>query len=492
MKKKELKIKMFSRFIVVLAISSFIYADSPYHSIKQDIKIKEAINLIKVWLDAQKDYEEIPGISMAIVHDQELLYSGGFGFSNPSKKIPANSKTIYSICSISKLFTSIAILQLRDKQKLQLRDPLKNHLPWFNINNAYAYYGQASVQSILTHSSGLPRESDYPYWSSPDFPFPSSQQIKDKLSSQNTLYPANKYFQYSNLGLTLAGEIVSEVSGLNFDTYISKFILGPLKMKNTRTYMPKNLYGKKLAIGHTAKNRKGGRSIVPLFDPQDISPAAGFSSSVEDLAKFASWQFRILQNKKDKVLEPNTLREMYRVHWLDDDWDPAWGLGFAVWRENEKKFVGHGGNCPGYRSSFIIQPDSKISAIFMANANGLNAGSYTSNIYKIISPAVEAALDSNSSDTILDSKFEKYIGSYLSLPWWGEIAIFPWEGGLAAIYLPTEKPTDDIIRLKHIKENTFKRIRKDGELGEAYVFDTDSEGIVTRLKMHSNHYPKFK
>ena len=105
MKKKELKIKMFSRFIVVLAISSFIYADSPYHSIKQDIKIKEAINLIKVWLDAQKDYEEIPGISMAIVHDQELLYSGGFGFSNPSKKIPANSKTINSICSISKLFT---------------------------------------------------------------------------------------------------------------------------------------------------------------------------------------------------------------------------------------------------------------------------------------------------------------------------------------------------------------------------------------------------
>lgn len=483
---------MLNYLITILVISSIGYSDSIYHSIKKDTKVKEAINLIEVWLDAQKDYEEIPGISMAIVHNQELLYSGGFGFSNPSKKTPANSKTIYSICSISKLFTSIAILQLRDRQKLQLRDPLKNHLPWFNINNKYTKYGEASIQSILTHSSGLPRESDYPYWSGPDFPFPSTQQIKDKLGSQNTLYPANKYFQYSNLGLTLAGEIVSEVSGLNFDTYISKFILKPLKMKNTRTYMPKNIYGKKLAIGHTSKNRKGGRSIVPLFDPQDVSPAAGFSSSVEDLAKFASWQFRKLENKKDNILESNTLREMHRVHWLDEDWDPAWGLGFAVWRENEKKFVGHGGNCPGYRSSFIIQPDSKISTIFMANANGLDAGSYASNIYKIISPAVEFALDSNSYQKILDPKFEKYIGSYLTLPWWGEIAIFPWEGGLAAIDLPTEKPMDDIIRLKHIKKNTFKRIRKDGELGETFIFDTDSEGMVIRLAMHSNHYPKFK
>ena len=476
----------------MLLILSLSYPDSQKSSIKKDLKILEALNLIKIWLDAQKDYEEIPGISVAIVHDQELLWSEGFGLSNPSKNTPATSKTIYSICSISKLFTSIAILQLRDRQKLRLRDPIKKHLSWFNINNIYADYGEATIQGILTHSSGLPRESDHPYWTSPDFPFPKSQEIKNKLGSQNTLYPADKYFQYSNLGLTIAGEIVSEVSGQKFDNYISKYILGPLKMRNTRTYMPKNIHGKKLAIGHTAKNRNGSRSIVPIFDPQDVSPAAGFSSNVEDIAKFAMWQFRKLENKKDNILDPNTLREMHRVHWLDEDWDPAWGLGFAVWRENEMKFVGHGGNCPGYRSSFIMQPDSKISTIFMANANGIDAGAFTNNIFKIISPAVSTALDTTYDQKILDSNFEKYIGSYLALPWWGEMAVFSWEGDLAVVYLPTRTPVDDIMRLKHIKENTFKRIRKNGELGETFVFDIDSNGSVTQLIRHNNYYPKIK
>ena len=119
----------------MLLILSLSYPDSQKSSIKKDLKILEALNLIKIWLDAQKDYEEIPGISVAIVHDQELLWSEGFGLSNPSKNTPATSKTIYSICSISKLFTSIAILQLRDKQKLHLKDPVKKHLPWFNISN---------------------------------------------------------------------------------------------------------------------------------------------------------------------------------------------------------------------------------------------------------------------------------------------------------------------------------------------------------------------
>ena len=483
---------MLKYFLSPLLILSLSIGADPNYSIKNNHKVKDAINLIQVWMDAQKDYEEIPGISMAIVHDQELLWSGGFGFSNPSKKTPANSKTIYSICSISKLFTSIAILQLREQEKLRLSDPINKHLAWYNINNIHADYGKATIKGILTHSSGLPRESDYPYWTGPDFPFPNREEIQKKLSSQNTLYPADKYFQYSNLGLTLAGEIVSEISGLKFDNYVSKFILNPLKMRDTRTYMPKNIYGKKLAIGHTAKNRNGTRSPVPLFDAQDISPAAGFSSTVDDLAKFASWQFRQLENKENDILESNTLREMHRVHWLDDDWDPAWGLGFAIWRKNGKKFVGHGGSCPGYRSSFILQPDSKISTIFMTNTSGVDAGSYTNNIFEIIAPAVAAASDTNSIEKFLDPVFEKYIGAYLELPWWGELAIFPWEGELAALYLPAQNPMEDLMKLKHIEGNTFKRIRKDGKMGEEIIFDTNADGIVTRLWRHSNYNPKIR
>ena len=480
------------RWIVFAIILSLTYGNISETSIAENTRVKEAVTFIQVWLDAQRDYEGIPGLSMAIVYDQELLWSGGFGFSNPAKKNPITSKTIHSICSISKLFTSIAIMQLRDKGKLSLNDPIKKYLPWFNIENTFPGKGDATIKGILTHSSGLPRESDYPYWTGPDFLFPSSKNIQKKLGKQKTLYPADKYFQYSNLGLSLAGEIVAAISHMDFDTYIKINIIQPLKMRDTRTFMPKNMHGKKLAIGHNARNRNGERLPLPLFDAHGIGPAAGFSSTVEDLAKFGSWQFRLLEQGGNEILNANTLREMHRVHWLDDDWDPAWGLGVRIWRNNEKKFVGHGGSCPGYRSSFILQPDSKIAVAFMSNASGVDVGSFTEKSYQIINIAVDSALDSATIDKPLDPKFEKYLGSYLELPWWGELAIIAWEGQLAGVYLPAEDPLKDLMKLRHIKDNTFRRIRNDKTLGEEITFETDKKGAVTRLWRHSNYAPKVR
>tara|TARA_B100001765_G_C19504472_1_gene341675 strand:+ start:801 stop:2249 length:1449 start_codon:yes stop_codon:yes gene_type:complete len=473
-------------------ILSLTYGSISGESISENARVGEAIRFIQVWLDAQRDYEGIPGISIALVHDQELLWSGGFGFSNPDKRNPTTSRTIHSICSISKLFTSIAIMQLRDKGELSLNDPIKKHLPWFNIENTYPEKGDVTIEGILTHSSGLPRESDHPYWTGPDFTFPSSENIQNKLGKQKTLYPANRYFQYSNLGLTLAGEIITAISGMDFDTYIKRNIIQPLKMRDTRTFMPKNMHGKKLAIGHNARDRSGKRTPLKLFDAKGIGPAAGFSSTVDDLSKFGSWQFRLLEQGGNEILNANTLREMHRVHWLDDDWDPAWGLGFAIWRKNEKKFVGHGGSCPGYRSSFILQPDSKIAVAFMSNASGVDVGSFAEMAYQIINTAIDAALDMVNIEEPLDPRFERYLGSYLELPWWGELAIIAWEGQLAGVYLPAKDPLKDLMKLRHIEGNTFRRVRNNGTLGEEIIFETDNKGTINKLWRHSNYAPKIR
>ena len=200
-------------FISLLLCSNFLLPGE----IKNHYQVKEAIALFEIWLEAQRDYYQLPGLTMAVVYDQETIWSGGYGYANPFKQISSSKTTIHSICSISKLFTAIAVMQLRDQGKLRIDDPLSKHLPWFNIENTYPEWGMATIRNILTHSSGLPRESDYPYWTGPDFPFPSSEKIVKKLSNQETLYPADKYFQYSNLGLSLAGEVVAAVSGVPFN-----------------------------------------------------------------------------------------------------------------------------------------------------------------------------------------------------------------------------------------------------------------------------------
>ncbi|MDH3457392.1 MAG: beta-lactamase family protein, partial [Gemmatimonadota bacterium] len=183
-------------------------------------RVREALHLLETWVDAQRAYEEIPGISMAVVHDQELVWSGGFGLAVPARNAPATPQTMYSICSISKLFTAIGVMQLRDRGKLRLDDPVTSHLPWFQIGDAYPDATPATIEGILTHSSGLPRESDYPYWSPPDFPFPTREQIRQRVGAQQELYPGATFYQYSNLGLAAAGEIVAAASGEDYDEYI--------------------------------------------------------------------------------------------------------------------------------------------------------------------------------------------------------------------------------------------------------------------------------
>src|SRR5687768_3191969 len=96
----------------------------------------QALELARLWLDAQRAYEAVPGMSAAIVNDQKLLWSGGSGQAEPAAGRAATADTLYSICSVSKLFTSVAVMQLRDEGKLALDDPLAKHLPWFTMKPA--------------------------------------------------------------------------------------------------------------------------------------------------------------------------------------------------------------------------------------------------------------------------------------------------------------------------------------------------------------------
>lgn len=337
----------------------------------------------------------------------------------------------------------------------------------------------------------MPRESDFPYWSGPDFEFPTPEQIVARIGEQETLYPGDTYFQYSNLGLTLAGVVVAEVSEQSYDDYVRANILDPLGLKDTRSELPEDRWGDQLAIGYGALNRDGTRPRVPFFQARGIAPAAGFSSTVEDLSRFASWQLRLLDGKGgEDILSANTLREMHRVQFMDPEWETSRGLGFAVSRSNDKTFVGHGGSCPGYQTHLRIQPRSKIATIVMANASGVNVGLYTQRAFEIVASAIKEALESPDDAKQIEPSLLKYTGTYSSEPWGGEVAVLVWKDGLAAVGFPTNDSLENLVKLRHIEENRFRRIRDDEELGEEIVFEVDENGAVTRMRRHSNYSRK--
>lgn len=445
--------------------------------------------LIEAWLEAQQAYDRVPGLSASIVHDQELLWSGAFGHANLENGQQAKANTIYGICSISKLFTGIAVMQLRDQGEVALEDTVASLLPWFNLQQSYSDSPEITLRATLSHSAGLPRESDFPYWEGPDFIFPTREEIVAQLGNQSTLYPADRYFQYSNLGLTLVGEIVAEKSGEDYSSYVTEHILTPLKMTDTDTGFPTDSRAARIATGYSFPGRSGEIKALPRYDARGITPAAGFTSTALDLARFASWQFRVLGGETGEVLSPNTLREMQRVQWMDWDWKVARGLAFGVYRVGSRTLTGHAGDCPGFNTRLFLDPQSLFAVSMLANRNGVDVDGYASVAFDILEAG---GTPSKGNADSVDDKLDDYLGNYDQQPWGGENLVFRWKDGLAVVYLPTTDPLGNMVLLKRIEGDRFHTIRSDEQPGHEVIFQRDDNGRVKQMVAHSMASPKMQ
>ncbi len=448
----------------------------------------DVLRLIELWLDGQVDYNRVRGLSAGVVVGQDLVWSKGYGTIDAGRRVAATPATIYSICSISKLFTSVAVMQLWEEGKVSLDDDIARYLPAFSIQRSDADSGPITVRSLLSHSSGLPREADFPYWTSPDFRFPTRTELLQKLGTQRTLMRASDRYQYSNLAMSVLGEVVASVSGRPYALYVQERILEPLGLADTRTMMPIDLYGKRLAQGFGPLKRDGTRDLLKPFDAAGITPAAGYTSTVEDLARFASWQFRLLKNGGTEVLRVATLREMQRVQWTDADGKATWGLGFGVSRDGANTLVGHSGSCPGYLTGLSMVPKEEVAFIAMTNGNNGNSNGeiaeYTRPMRQLFLKGMKLATPKAGGPDL-----ESYAGRYSYLPWVSERVIVPWGSQLAVLDLPNANPAGDLFLLQHVAGDTFRVVREDGTLAEDWVFERGADGLVVQARSRGQVQP---
>ncbi len=459
--------------------------------VRGEAQLAQALRLFSEWLDAKIAYERIPGVSVALVADQDLVWTQGFGYADVARRVPANPDTIYGICSISKLFTAIAVMQQRDAGKLRLDDPVVEYLPYFTLKPTSTDDPPTRIRDLLTHSGGVPRESAHNYWDAPDFIFPTKEELIAGLAGQRMLYPPERYYQYSNLGMTLAGEIVERVTGTPYEEYVRHAILEPLKLGQTTTSLPEAERGRRLATGYGPLTREGTRDTTPFYQAKAITPAAGLASTVKDLGAFAAWQFRLLRNGGEEVLKAATLREMQRVQWMDPDWRTTRGFGFRVRRDGSETLVGHFGSCPGYRTEITLNPRRRLATVVMINAMNVDTEEVSTQLLRVAGAALGEPGKPVVGAKAPDPDLERFAGLYRSV--WGELAVVPWQDGLAAVGLPSSDLLRDLVRLKRIEGGTFRRIREDGEdLGEEVRFEADADGRVRDLVWHQAHSIKVR
>ncbi len=458
------------------------------HTQESKGKYNEAIRLIEIWLNAQKDYESMPGIMAMVVKDQELLWSGAFGMANLEKNTPAEPTTICSVCSITKTFTAVAILKLVDEGKLNLDAAVKDILPSFKVKQRYPEGGDVTVRSILAHASGLPRDSGHSYWSAPDFPFPTRDELLLKLEELETLEGVGTDLKYSNLGYAILGQIVETVSGRPYRKYLKEEVLNPLGMLDSHIELQEALYGNEHAIGYSASNREGKRKRAATYQTRAMQSVAGLSTTVLDLAKYASWHFRLREATAKEILEPATIRTMHDVQSTSKSGGRTWGLGFEVFSDKDgNKWLSHGGICPGYVSFIRLDLTNKLGYAVLINANRVFARKYVKGISDIISKVAEEPEKLPS-----EVHLQEYVGYYNLKPWNSEYYISTWGTGLVTLYLPTEDPANSIFFYEHVTGDVFQLVGGNGELGSQLIFQRNSDGEVFQVKNEGNYHLKME
>src|SRR5437588_4222022 len=184
--------------------------DRPHSRVADNPDVLGAERLFSAWLDGQLEYRGLPGVVVGVVNDQDLVWAKGFGFADVGAKLPMTPATKFRMASHSKMFTAIAIMQLREQGKLRLDDPVSQYVPWFKGKTAGDDDGPITIEQLLSHSSGLQREAG-DHWTS--FEFPTSEELRRLYPSRQAAFAPSVRWKYSNLAFSIAGMVIEQVSG---------------------------------------------------------------------------------------------------------------------------------------------------------------------------------------------------------------------------------------------------------------------------------------
>ena len=465
-------------FLAVVLSATSLVAQSQA-SVASDPEVLGAERLFSAWLEGQIAYRGLPGIAVGVVSDQELVWSKGFGFADVQAKRPMTPSTQFRMASHSKLFTATSIMQLREQGKLRLDDPVSKHLAWFTLKPAGDDDGEVTIEQLLTHASGLPREAG-DHWSTNEFP--TGVEVKALMSNRQAAFAPATRWKYSNLAYTIAGMVVEAVSGERWADYVQRHIYGPLGM--TQSSVDKNVPG--LTVGYGRRMPDGSRATIPFIDARGMASATGITSNVEDMARFVSAQFRKGKRGSRQILGTGSLREMHRARSVEENWMSGTGIGFSISRFRDRTYVGHGGGYLGNTTQTMIQLDDKVAVIVLTNTNDSDPSGIARQLMSTVGFAVAKAAVAKPVVVAWDPSWARFAGLYRDA--WSDLQVVLMKDKLVLI-APNGSNVDEPTQLDPLGGGRFRYTSKTGggAVGEVVQF-IEQEGKVTRLVVGDGFY----
>ena len=318
------------------------------------------------FIKAEMKRQNIPGLSLAIVKDGQVIKAAGYGLADRNRKIPATPETVYKIASVSKQFIATGIMLLVQEGRLGVDDRISKHL-----DGPPAAWKDITIRHLLTHTSGIVREA-------PGF---DPSQILSDAEVIRAAYPVPLRFspgekwEYGNVSYFALAEIIHKVSGQPWTEYLNEKVFKPSGMNTT---FPTNT---KARVPNRAAGYADNDKLVNANDWPALRPSGAFLSTVLDLAKWDAVLY------SDKILRESSRRQMWNPVTLNDGTTAPYGFGWELQSPPGRNLVHHSGGMPGFRAMFARYLNDRVTVIVLMNLDDVDQRSIVHGLAELYLPA---------------------------------------------------------------------------------------------------------
>jgi len=400
--------------------------------------------------------------SVLISRNGKILLKSGYGMADYEHKIPNTLQTKFRIASLTKQFTAMAILQLQEKESLNVNDPLIRYIP------DYPNGERITIHHLLTHTSGIPNftvATDKVMRVLPS----TMELIINKFKDQPLEFSPGEKFEYSNAGYYLLGYILEKVAGQDYGTVIKQNIFEPLGMTNSG-YDYNHLILKNRARGYRLEN--GVLINAPYIYMANVNASGGLYSTVEDMYL---WD-RALYT--ENLIRRNSLEKMFTPYTQN------YGYGWGIVTLFNRKMVGHNGDMDGFQTNITRFIDDDVCIIVLSNFGHAPIGKISVDLAAIVFGEKYQIPQHRVAKKIDQAIYDDYVGRYEVNP---NFSLVISREGDHLYCQPTGQN-----KLELIPESELKFFVK--EVDAQIIFVRDDENKVIKLFLHQSgrHIPANK
>lgn len=499
--------------LLATAACASAFAQTPAAAVPEQLQDFDA------YVESVRKQFDVPGISVAIVKDGKIVLERGYGVRKLGESAPVDAHTMFAIASNTKAFTAASLSMLADEGKLSLDDRVIDHLPWFQMSDAYVTR-EMRIRDLLVHRSGLSLGAgDLLFWPATTY---TTREVAERLRNVPLTGNFRSQYAYDNILYGVAQLVIEKASGQSYEEFLRTRIFAPLGMDETRFNSDTLRPGDNVATGHAKSNFKELKP-VPVMSWSNVAAAGGIYSSAHDLTKWMNLQLAggVISGEGDnakRLFSAKRQKEMWSIVTPIPINDPSvpqlaaavpnflgYGEGWNLSDYRGEKLVWHTGGWPGMVSRLTLVPGKKVGVIVLTsqeigaafNAVTLRAldamldapktdwvAAYAAAVAKTQGKADEdwkkhqAARDASSKPSL---PLAQYAGTYRD-PWYGDVLISQHGKGLQIQFSKTAQLLGD---LEHWQHDVFLVKWRDRSLNaDAFLsFALTPDGTIREVRM---------